>query len=136
MALTGFPAVLRVTLGPAWTGRFGLSSGNSMDLIQVFSSGTLLQYSEDGTSSFNKSTNRLLVDFRNNLSIPNTGSPNYGPTGSYGTAVIGVAAGIEGTASPSTWRRNSFSTWCGYPEPVALRERASAKSVSACSRTS
>jgi hypothetical protein len=116
MALTGFPNTIRVTLGPAWTGRFGLSQGTTIDLIKGSCANTSCQWSEDGTATFNKSTNRLMLLFNNNQNIPNTGYPNYAPTGSYGTALIQVAVGWEGYSSPSVsapfpgWRQGTGPT--------------------------
>ncbi|MHC4498301.1 MAG: hypothetical protein ACYS21_04210, partial [Planctomycetota bacterium] len=116
MALTAFPNTIRVTLGPAWTGRFGLSSGQTVDLLKGSASGPSTQWSEDGTATFNKSTNRLMLLFNNNINA-NTGYPSYGPTGSYGTAVIQVAVGHEGYVSPSVsapfptgWRQGTGPT--------------------------
>lgn len=108
MALTSFPSVIRVTLGSSWTGRFGMSPGTILDLVQGSTSGVSTQWTEDtqGSTLFNKTTNRLLVTFNNNLYVANNGYPNYTPTGTYGTAAIAIYAGLEGSSSPFTFRRN------------------------------
>lgn len=120
MALTSFPSVIRVTLGSSWTGRFGLSPGTILDLVQGSTSGVSTQWTEDtqGSTIFNKTTNRILVTFDNNLNIANNGPPNYTPTGTYGTARIAVYAGREGYTSPSfaltPFRKNWIATQKQY----------------------
>jgi hypothetical protein len=89
MSLQGFPKKITVTLGSAWTGRFGLSNGTTLDLHRGSCANNSCQWSEDGTANFNKTTNRIMLTFKNNINIPNNGSPYYTPTGSYGTAQAG-----------------------------------------------
>ena len=85
MALAGFPDVIDVTLGGIWNGRFGLSASSVISLTKVSGQPA---WSEDGTNTYNKTTNRLLVTFLNTDAFTQ-----------YGSVVI--SAGTQGTTNPA-----------------------------------
>jgi len=64
MALVGFPDNIQVTLGSRWSGNVGLDPGDTVILQRV---GATSQWSEDGTTTGNRTTNRILIDFQDNI---------------------------------------------------------------------
>lgn len=60
MAIAGFPDEINVTLGDAWAGRFGMDP-NDVLLLQKVSGQD--KWSEDGTTTFHTTNNRLMIGF-------------------------------------------------------------------------
>lgn len=100
-----FPEQIQVTLGSAWKASaqapYTLEEGDVLVLKKLSETSDQIEYSEDGTDSYNLSTNRILMTF----SVSSMGSSNAVSVSIYLTP--GSSIGTFLTMSPTT----SFSNY-------------------------